>query len=218
MLGHLKTKFAGLLRLWLRNRVYGNYLCDVVPAHISSRTLLRTLIADHLQARALAFGSRGGRRDRNPAQNPKRICERWWTIIGEHRGKGSWLVTGYPSSFGPSLLHSSVIGFVLMHPCSAALRDGTGGAAYVIFFVVAFAIITPTSSAARIALIVLAVTCALEFLQLWHPVWLEQIRRTLPGRALLGTTFSWTDFPPDFAGAGIGWTLVRLYPPPLRRC
>jgi hypothetical protein len=103
-------------------------------------------------------------------------------------------------------------------PMPAGLRDGIGGAAYVIFFVVAFATNTPASSTARIALIVLAVTCALEFLQLWHPVWLEQIRRTLPGRALLGTTFGWTDFPPYFAGAVIGWALVRLYQRTSRPC
>jgi|SRR5579883_895343 hypothetical protein len=95
-------------------------------------------------------------------------------------------------------------------PIAATLRDGLGGAAYVIFFVVAIAIVTPASSAARIALIVLGTTCALEFLQLWHPVWFEKTRRTFPGRALLGTTFDWTDFPPYFAGALIGWMLVRL--------
>jgi hypothetical protein len=94
---------------------------------------------------------------------------------------------------------------------SAGWRDGIGGAAYVIFFVVALAIISQASSATRITLIVLTLTCVLEFLQLWHPLWLEQIRRTLLGRALLGTTFGWTDFPPYFAGAVIGWALVRLH-------
>ena len=96
-------------------------------------------------------------------------------------------------------------------PISAGWRDRIGGAAYVIFFVVALAIATQAISAARIALLVLTLTCALEFLQLWHPLWLEQIRRTLPGRALLGTTFELTDFPPYFAGAVIGWALVRLH-------
>lgn len=72
---------------------------------------------------------------------------------------------------------------------AATSRDGLGGAAYVIFFVVAIAIIRPASSAARIALVVLGVTCVLEFLQLWHPLWLEKIRRTFHGRVLLGTTF-----------------------------
>ena len=96
-------------------------------------------------------------------------------------------------------------------PLSAGWRDGIGGAAYVIFFVVALAIISQASSATRITLIVLTLTCVLEFLQLWHLLWLEQIRRTLLGRALLGTTFGWTDFPPYFAGAVIGWALVRLH-------
>ena len=94
---------------------------------------------------------------------------------------------------------------------SAGWRDGIGGAAYVIFFVVALATITQANSATRITLIVLTLTCVLEFLQLWHLLWLEQIRRTLLGRALLGTTFGWTDFPPYFAGAVIGWALVRLH-------
>jgi hypothetical protein len=96
-------------------------------------------------------------------------------------------------------------------PISAGWRDGIGGAAYVIFFVVALALITQASSARRITLIVLTLTCVLEFLQLWHPPWLERIRRTLLGRALLGTTFGWTDFPSYFAGAVIGWALVRLH-------
>lgn len=96
-------------------------------------------------------------------------------------------------------------------PMSAEWRDGIGGAAYVIFFMVALAIIWQASSATRITLIVLTLTCVLEFLQLWHPLWLERIRRTLLGRALLGTTFGWTDFPPYFAGAVIGWALVRLH-------
>lgn len=96
-------------------------------------------------------------------------------------------------------------------PISAGWRDRIGGAAYVIFFVVALAIATQAISAARIALLVLTLTCALEFLQLWHPLWLERIRRTLLGSALLGTTFEWTDFPPYFAGAVIGWALVRLH-------
>lgn len=96
-------------------------------------------------------------------------------------------------------------------PISAGWRDSIGGAAYVIFFVVALAAITRASSAERLTLVVLTLTCVLEFLQLWHPPWLEQIRRTLPGRALLGTTFEWTDFPPYFVGAVIGWTLVRLH-------
>ena len=37
-------------------------------------------------------------------------------------------------------------------------------------------------------------TCGIEFLQLWHPEFLESIRRYFIGRTILGTTFAWIDF------------------------
>ena len=40
--------------------------------------------------------------------------------------------------------------------------------------------------------IVFVVTCALEFLQLWHPPALDAVRRTFLGAALLGTSFERT--------------------------
>ena len=95
-------------------------------------------------------------------------------------------------------------------PISPDARDDVGGVAYVVFFVFVAAFVAPMTRASRIALIVLLVTCVLEFLQLWHPVWLERIRSTFIGRCLLGTTFGWSDFPPYFLGAVIGWALLRI--------
>jgi hypothetical protein len=122
-------------------------------------------------------------------------------------------VTGYRVSLIVWLFLVAFLGYWFRFdaPISDGWRDDIGGAAYVIFFVVALAIITRASSATRITFIVLTLTGVLEFLQLWHPPWLERIRRTLLGRALLGTTFGWTDFPPYFAGAVMGWVLVRLH-------
>jgi hypothetical protein len=57
----------------------------------------------------------------------------------------------------------------------------------------------------KIVLGVLFVTCILEFLQLWHPLWLETFRAYFLGRILIGTTFSWWDFPHYVAGSAIGW-------------
>ena len=94
-------------------------------------------------------------------------------------------------------------------PVSDSLRDSLGGVAYVVFWILAAAVIWTNASALRLAAIVLGVTCGLEFLQLWHPLWLEQIRRTFPGRVLLGTTFDWSDFPPYVIGAVVGRLLVR---------
>jgi hypothetical protein len=63
----------------------------------------------------------------------------------------------------------------------------------------------PRHSPAGIAASVLPATCALEFLQLWHPPFLEMLRRHFLGRSILGTDFDWTDFPYYFAGAAIAW-------------
>jgi hypothetical protein len=95
-------------------------------------------------------------------------------------------------------------------PVSPALRDASGGVTYVLFFTLAIAAVRPKASSSAIASGVLLVTCCLEFLQLWHPAWLEACRRTVPGRLLLGTTFDWTDFPHYFIGAALGWVLLLV--------
>ena len=41
---------------------------------------------------------------------------------------------------------------------------------------------------------VLAVTFALEFLQLWKPPFLQAVRSTFLGHVLIGSSFSWFDF------------------------
>ena len=63
--------------------------------------------------------------------------------------------------------------------------------------------------AAPIAIIVLVVTSILEILQLWRPIFLQQIRSTFLGAALLGTTFVWWDFAYYVLGCVIGWLLMR---------
>jgi hypothetical protein len=65
-----------------------------------------------------------------------------------------------------------------------------------------------------IAAIVLIITCMLEFLQLWHPPVLESLRSTFIGRTVLGTTFTWSDFPYYFLGTGIGWIWMRIVSSP----
>ncbi len=73
-------------------------------------------------------------------------------------------------------------------PGSWWVQDYLGGVIYVMFWIAA----------------VLAVTCLLEVLQLWQPPLLQQVRGTFAGRALLGTTFVWWDFPHYAAGAAAG--------------
>ena len=61
----------------------------------------------------------------------------------------------------------------------------------------------------QIPMWVFVITCILEFLQLWHPPLLEQIRATLIGKLLLGTTFVWWDFPHYVLGCVLGWLWLR---------
>ncbi|MBN2611700.1 MAG: DUF2809 domain-containing protein [Bacteroidales bacterium] len=56
----------------------------------------------------------------------------------------------------------------------------------------------------KIGLGVFVLTSALEFLQLWHPPFLQVIRNTFIGAALLGNSFNWLDFPYYIAGCLAG--------------
>lgn len=64
--------------------------------------------------------------------------------------------------------------------------------------------------ATKIAVTVFAVTCVLEVLQLWHPAFLEKIRSTFLGSALIGTCFVWCQFPHYILGCLIGWLWLRI--------
>ncbi|NJM22243.1 MAG: DUF2809 domain-containing protein [Richelia sp. SL_2_1] len=92
----------------------------------------------------------------------------------------------------------------------AWLHDALGAVAYEIFWILLFAFLLPRVSLLRIAIAVCLATCALEFLQLWKPPFLQAIRSTLPGRLVLGNTFVWTDFPVYFVGSFLGWLWVRF--------
>ena len=61
----------------------------------------------------------------------------------------------------------------------------------------------------KAAALAFLLTCALEFLQMWQAPWLVALRRTLPGRLILGTHFSWPDFPPYALGGLLSWLLLR---------
>jgi hypothetical protein len=111
-----------------------------------------------------------------------------------------------------ALLSGAVVvplGFALKFyagPGQAWVNNSLAGVAYVIFWCLAVFAVWPNRAAITwIASGVLVVTCALEALQLWHPSWLEAIRSTFAGRALLGTTFVWSDYAYYVVGCAIGW-------------
>lgn len=115
-----------------------------------------------------------------------------------------------------SLLVVTPAGFALKlyaGPGQAWVNNYAAGVVYEIFWCLALLLVWPRrSSVTRIALGVFLVTCLLELLQLWHPWVLEQVRATFLGRALIGTTFSWWDFPHYALGCGLGWLCMRRIP------
>lgn len=94
-------------------------------------------------------------------------------------------------------------------PGSEWVVNEAGGLLYVVFWILVVQMLFPRVSPLRTALAVTAVTSALEFGQLWHPPFLERIRATFLGRALIGATFAWSDFPYYAAGAVVGYGVAR---------
>jgi len=111
-----------------------------------------------------------------------------------------------------TLLSAAVVvplGFALKlysGPAHGWVNHSLAGVTYEIFWCLAVFAVWPRRAAiTRIVACVFAVTCALEAMQLWHPPWLEAIRSTWAGRALVGTTFVWSDFSYYVIGCAIGW-------------
>jgi hypothetical protein len=88
--------------------------------------------------------------------------------------------------------------------------DYGAGVLYELFWILVFFFIFPgRKSASRIPLWVFIITSGLECLQLFHPPVLERIRSCFLGRALIGATFVWWDFPHYAAGCLIGWLYLK---------
>lgn len=90
-------------------------------------------------------------------------------------------------------------------PAAHWVNDSLGGVFYVVFWCLLVFFFYQKGNPLHIAVTVLFITCILEFLQLWHPPFLEGMRGFFIGGVILGTTFSWWDFPYYFVGASIGW-------------
>src|SRR6266702_7766364 len=94
-------------------------------------------------------------------------------------------------------------------PGAGWVRDSLGGVFYEILWCLVFGLLLPRHRPGRIAVGVLVATCVLEFLQLWHPAFLEWLRGFFVGRTILGSYFDWVDFLYYFVGSGLGWVWVR---------
>ncbi len=94
------------------------------------------------------------------------------------------------------------------------LNQEVGGIFYEIFWCLFAFLFIPTQRAVwQIPVWVLVITCLLEFMQLWHPPFLNWVRSFWWGKMLIGTVFTWADFPYYFMGSGLGWLWLRLIVP-----
>jgi len=93
------------------------------------------------------------------------------------------------------------------------VQDSVGGVIYEILWCLVLALCRPAWRPERIAAGVLAVTCLLEVMQLWHPPLLEAMRANFIGRTILGSYFDWSDFPYYIVGSALGYLWLRLMPP-----
>ena len=86
------------------------------------------------------------------------------------------------------------------------------GLLYEVFWILLVFLFFPNKNTVNtIPVLVLVATCVLEVLQLWHPWFLEKIRSYFLGKALIGTTFVWWDFPHYVIGCLIGWVLIKRF-------
>lgn len=90
------------------------------------------------------------------------------------------------------------------------VNNSLGGVLYVIFWCLFAFLFLSNTNPWKIATAVFAITCFLEFLQLWHPTFLEILRSNFVGRTILGTSFTWLDFPYYIVGGGIGWIWMNF--------
>ncbi len=112
-----------------------------------------------------------------------------------------------------SLLIVTALGFAFKFysgPGDGWFNNYGAGVLYEIFWILLGFLFFPVKRAANaIPIWVFAITCMLEFMQLWHPPILEMVRSSFVGSALIGTTFAWWDFPHYLLGCLIGWGWLR---------
>jgi hypothetical protein len=94
-------------------------------------------------------------------------------------------------------------------PASSWVDSYGGGILYEVFWILTVLLVWPRLSPVCVAGGVFAATSALEVLQLFHPPFLEAIRGTLLGHALIGSTFAWWDFPHYAVGCFAGALLAH---------
>jgi ABC-type dipeptide/oligopeptide/nickel transport system permease subunit len=83
------------------------------------------------------------------------------------------------------------------------------GIFYEIFWCLLIFLIFSKLSPFKIAIIVFIITSLLEFTQLWKAPFLETVRKNFIGRTLIGSSFTWSDFPYYLIGCVVAYFLMN---------
>ncbi len=91
-------------------------------------------------------------------------------------------------------------------PLPGWLSNNGGDALWALMVFLGFGFLLPRAATLTTALLALTFAWGVEFSQLYHAPWIDAIRVTVPGRLILGTTFSW----PDLMAYAVGIVLGAL--------
>ena len=89
------------------------------------------------------------------------------------------------------------------------VSNNLSGLFYVTELCLVVYIVFPGNPAFVYSLLAFLFTSVLEIFQLWHPTFLTSLRNSFLGHTILGSTFSWLDFPLYIGGAVLGWVLLK---------
>ncbi len=90
-----------------------------------------------------------------------------------------------------------------------------GDALWALMVLLICAFFKPGAATGRLALTALAISCLVEFSQLYQAPWINAIRHTTMGHLVLGSTFSWLDMVAYAVGVSAGalfdaWAVSRM--------
>ena len=88
---------------------------------------------------------------------------------------------------------------------SVWLNNSSAGLLYETFWCLFFFLLFPKTKPFKIVIWVFIGTTLLELLQIWHPPFLEPVRATFFGKAMLGSSFSFVDIAYYLVGCLVAW-------------
>jgi hypothetical protein len=93
----------------------------------------------------------------------------------------------------------------------AVLGKYPGDALWALMVFIGLAFLRPRASTLRLSLLAFAISCAVEFSQIYQAPWINAIRHTTIGHLVLGSVFSWIDMAAYAIGVSLGALLDILF-------